>query len=619
MILNGYTETGARPIVSYGTNKYKAISVPLLKLGDTGESIWQGAVEIKDIHRFKSGEQPVAVTEVCLVRDGAVLHIKVSCFEPEPERINANNPFGTVNLWDGDLIEVFFGAVEPVPWLYQLAVGAGGGRFDSSGNYDLWSAETSRNEKGWHAEIKIPFTMLRMFNLAVGFNICRQNLSRNEYSSWMGLEQKFHESENFGKLLFCDYNTAFFAQTGVLPEKKLSRTEFENRIAATFIPAERVTHGPWLSNPAPDSMTVSWGTAGMAGAMLEYREHGSIHWITLPMAIENGILKQNLNLHTANLNSLKPGTRYDYRLVNLSPLRKTRSAYPAKGVFTFETLDPAKKAFSFAICSDIHSNVGVLRNLLTLPENKKTDFFVNLGDMLSCMNGRDSFYDGFLDAESELYGKTRPLVFVRGNHEQIGLFAGEYSNVMSHPSNKTYYAFRHGEVCFLALDTGNDKPDDAESVHWNMDMIVEQREWLSKIVAGDDYKNAKFRIAFLHMPPCTLNDNSIYYSMAAVKLMDGLLTDTGIDNRLHLLICGHLHNYLRLEPESGKIAKSRRPLEITADTPVLPFSVVANDTDTAIVVNVAHDALEIEVITDAAVRIDAFSVFPDGRVGDNMQ
>ena len=44
----------------------------------------------------------------------------------------------------------------------------------------------------------------------------------------------------------------------------------------------------------------------------------------------------------------------------------------------------------------------------------------------------------------------------------------------------------------------------------------------------------------------------------------------------------------------------------------------ANDTDTAIVVNVGHDALEIEVLTDADERIDAFGVLSDGRCCDSM-
>jgi len=601
--------------VSYATKKYKAVFVPLYKPSKEKGNIWRSAAKLKDIHRFKSGEQPDAATEVSLLRDGTTLYIKVSCFEPDPERINDNNRTDTGKLWEGDLIEVFFGAVGPVPWLLQLVIGAGGGRFDSSGNYGLWSAKTSKDNKGWCAEIRIPFTLLKMLNLAVGFNICRQNLSRNEYSSWMELEERFHESENFGQLLFCDYNTAFLAQMGMLPEKKLSRTEFENVINASLIPAESLAHGPWVSNPASDSMTVMWETAGMAGAMFEYRKKGSKPWITLPLALENGIMKRNLKLHTANLTGLKPGTQYNYRLVNLSPLRKTRRVYPPKGYLTFKTFDPAKKEFSFALCSDIHSNVGILRKLLTLPEIKRTDFFVNLGDMLSCMNGRDAFYDGFLDMQSELYGKTRPLVFVRGNHEQVGLFAGEYAAVMSHPSGKTYYAFRHGDVCFLTLDTGNDKPDDTEGVYRNADMIAEERAWLSKIVASDVYKKAKFRIAFLHMPPY----NSKYDSMAAVQLMDGLLTGTDRSDRLHLLLCGHAHNYFRLEPGSGKCTQARCELKNTDDAPILPFTVVINDTDTAIVVNVGHASLNIEVITDAGERIDAFRILPEGQFVDSIR
>lgn len=47
----------------------------------------------------------------------------------------ADNIEDGMSLWKGDLIEIFFGAVEPVSWPFPLAVGAGGGRLDSRGRY----------------------------------------------------------------------------------------------------------------------------------------------------------------------------------------------------------------------------------------------------------------------------------------------------------------------------------------------------------------------------------------------------------------------------------------------------------------------------------------------------
>ncbi len=583
-----------RTIVSYSTKQYKALAVPVRK-----------PTVIRDILLYKTEKTPEGKTEAHLRRDATNLYLEVSCFEPDPALIRAENKADGMGIWKGDLIEIFFGAVEPVPWLLQLAVGAGGGRFDSRGQYGLWEAKTSRDSAGWHAKIRIPLRLLRLHNLSTGFNLCRQSMARRELSSWAELEGKFHEPENFGELLFCDYNTAFFAKTGFSSAKKMTRTSFETEIKRYLVPAERVVHGPFLSNPAPDAMTVSWETAGMAGAVLEYKKKGSKEWVSQPVEHKNGILRRNERFHIVHLSGLEKGTAYEYRLVNWAPLLTKREVYPARRSCSFRTLDPEKKNFSFAVCSDIHSDTHVLKKLMELPGVRQTDFFVDLGDMLSCMCGPEALYEGFLDIQTELYAKEKPLVFVRGNHEQIGIFAADFCRRMNHPSGNTYYAFRHGKVCFLALDAGNDHPDDSDGIYQNTAMIAEERKWLREVVKSEPYRTAAFRIAFLHMPPY----NGEYDSRAGLSLLDGVFQNAPI----HLLIGGHVHHYFRIDPFSGECSAEEK-IPRMKDTPVLPFTVVANDTDTTVLVKASPDTLEVQVIDVDGKTVDSLTILPDARL-----
>ena len=586
----------SQTIVSYSTKPYKALSVPLGK-----------PVLIKDIYQWKSGKKPVGGTELRLCRDPANLYLHVSCFEPDPALIQSENIQDGMGIWNGDLIEIFFGAIEPVPWLLQLAVGAGGGRFDSRGQYDQWEASTSRDSAGWYAEIRIPVSFLRLNNLSTGFNLCRQNMARQEYSSWARLESKFHEPENFAELLFCDYDLAFFAKTGYPPEKRLSRNSFEKEISLCFVPAESVIHGPYLSNPSPDGMTVFWATAGMSGAMLEYRKKGTQEWLLYPVSHQNGILQRDSRMHVAHLAGLKENTVYEYRLVNWAPLLNKRKLTPSGKPLSFRTLTSKTKAFSFAVCSDIHSNTQILSKLMQLPGVRQTAFFVNLGDMLSSMSGPDAFFEGFLDLQTELYAKEKPLVFVRGNHEQIGIFSTDFFRMMNHPSGKTYYAFRHGKVCFLALDAGNDHPDDSEGIYRNTSMIAEERKWLQEVVQSELFQTASFRVAFLHMPPY----NGEYDSRAAMSLLDGLFEEAP----LHLLVSGHVHRYFRMNPFSGECTTERKKPQMKS-TPVLPFTVVANDTDTVVMVKVTSAALQVQVINADGKTVDKLTLLPNAQLAE---
>lgn len=562
--------------VSYATRKVKALALPPGK-----------KVTFSDFCHFGSSRPPAGRTVATFWHDRVWLHLEVCCHEPDPGAVADSNRDDGMSLWQGDLIEIFFGSIEPVPWQLQLAVGAGGGRFDSCGRYAAWSAVGSRTGNGWQAVVRLPLFFLRLSDLGCGFNLCRQSVRRGELSSWSRLERAFHETENYGQLYLCSPEEACFARFGQVAPGPLTRSAFERLLARQCRPAHVLAHGPWLSNPQPEGMTVSWATAGRVAAELEYRPAGTRCWRRLAAGLQHGVLSSHEQLHVVHLTGLAPGCEYEYRLLNWGSLQRAAQRAPAGGKsWRFRTLDPERRAVAFAVCSDIHSNAGLLERLLQLPAVADTDFFVNLGDMLSLMSGPSAFFDGFLDVQSRLYAASRPLLFVRGNHEQIGLFAADYFRVMPHPGGHSYYAFRHGPVCFVVLDAGNDHPDD--TVHRNAALLAEERQWLTELAATPLFREARWRIAFLHMPPC----RDSYDSQAALALTDGIFPAAA---PLHLLISGHVHRYFKMAAGSGVCLDSRG--EVWREgAPRLPFAVVANSNNTLLAVTAAEQALEVRLL-----------------------
>ena len=569
-------------LISYASTALKAISVPF---GNTPEVA-------DDFFKFHGGE-PEGKMEMKLSRSRTELYLEVIC--QEPAEIHAQNTNNDWSIFEkGDRLEIFFGALVPEPWLMQFAIGAGGGKADNRSLDDQWTAEVETGANFWKAKAVFPLSIFHLNNLSVYFNVCRYAEARKEFSCWTNLARGFHEVENYGLFLLDDYSKVYFAETGIYPEKELTRTEFETEMEKLRVPAHKIQHGPWITNPTQTEMTVSFGSAGNCGAFLEYRQKGSEEWTRLAFDRKNAILIRNRRIHIRHLQDLKPGTDYQYRVITLHPITMQENI---SEIYEFRTLETERKTFTFTAFSDLHSNTGRVRKLLEKDALKKSDFLINIGDLLSSACGDDSFYNGFLDLEADWCKETgKPLVFIRGNHEQIGSFAGLYQELLPHHSGKTYYSFRQGDTLFIALDAGNDKPDDEAGIHKNQAMIQEQQEWLKELSQTEEYRNAKWRIVLIHMPVYKRRyDSDMAYSMIR------LIPETD------LILSGHLHKYFTVEPETGVcFFKQENRTSISEDK--LPTLTIANDTDTLLQVDVTETHLTVRAIDTNGEVIDCRKV-----------
>lgn len=559
------------------------------------DSVWRSAATAEDFVLFRKNSVQEQKSRFSVFRTPDTLMLGFFFSELPENRVKSPDLTDGNGIWESDMAEIHFGGMEPEPWLLQLGIGIGGGRFDSSGQYDSWKAHVFENSEGWGAEVQIPLSMLRLTEGALKFNLCRQSLRQGMRSTWNPLLLRFHEVENFGQLLFTDYVTALQLRGGNSKKTSIGRDEFEQLCSSLLIPAQKVVHGPYLSNPDRNSVCITWETAGRVPAFLEYRPKGSAEKaIRIPCDRQNGILLHN-TLHFAQLTALDAGKDYEYELFSLTPV--TGEVKSSGIVRSFRIPDSKDMNFSFFCLSDLHSNVGFLRNALKTPEAGQAAFHVLLGDNLSHAAGREALYEGVLDpivTEFKQGKMDKPLIFTRGNHEQLGVYASEYFQVMRHETGRSFHSFHYGNMFFIVLDSGNDATDtQGGALFSNTELLRKQRLFLEKTICSPSYRNAAFRVILLHIPPFRASNpvEKMIYDMLQ-PLRDAEIPPD-------LMLSGHIHRYLRVNAGAmtfDPASDQKWAAEYPAVMP-LPCTVIVCSTSTALDCKATQDALEIKAIS----------------------
>ena len=587
--------------VSYSINPVrKALAVPLLednfRFGsEMKDPIWAKAASADDFCTFVKNATPEKASSFSVFRGPQELVL--GFFFKEPEELQKHPGLGEDPLWGGDRAELHFGSMGPDPWLLQLVISISGTRFDSSGRYDLWDYCIFENSTGWGAEIRLQMDMLRFLDGGLAFNICRDATKRNEHSVWSPLHKRYHEVEDFGELLMGTYEEIASLRMGKSFLQKMERSEFEAQRASWETPATQRVHGPYLTFPDMDSICISWETAGRVPAFVEYRRHGSQEDFRRAWCARKGGILASREIHSAQLTDLEPDTEYEYRLCTLLPVMDT--PLPEERLRRFRTASSKGKPFSFLAFSDLHSNAKYLRELMQTPEAEQAAFHLSLGDNLSHAAGRDVLFDGVITplAEANEHRSVEiPAVFVRGNHEQLGAFACEYFDVMGHPTGKTWYSFRHGDAFFIVLDSGDDRADSPERVLFsNSEMQQEERRFLEQTVLSKPYREARFRIVMVHMPPFAKRPGVL--EMIRPLLEAEIAPD--------LMLCGHEHRYGRsngTSPENDWMEELRP----------LPFPVLISACETALSCEIGTDTLTMRILEhtgDGSFKLrDSFSL-----------
>lgn len=361
----------------------------------------------------------------------------------------------------------------------------------------------------------------------------------------------------------------------------------------------KLAHGPYLQNMEPDEVTVVWLSDKPSVGWVELApDDGSNFYATeRPRFFDakNGV-KNTSTIHTVKLKGLNPGTNYRYRVFAQEVLshighKIVYGDYAATNVYSkkplvFRTSDPANQTISFAMVNDIHGNNGLLENLVSKCDLKKTDFIIFNGDMVSVFNEENHIFNGFMDKATALFASEIPMYYTRGNHETRGAFATEFQRYFSPKEENIYYTFRQGPVCFVILDTGEDKPDsDIEYAGITVydEYRSEQAEWLRQVLNSKEYKEAPFKVIVAHIPPI----GGWHGNLEVENKFMPLLREAKPD----LMLCGHLHRFVHQKA--------------TEET---PFPIIVNSNTAVLKAAANSEELDVQVIDTEGKVLDRFSV-----------
>jgi UDP-2,3-diacylglucosamine pyrophosphatase LpxH len=318
----------------------------------------------------------------------------------------------------------------------------------------------------------------------------------------------------------------------------------------------RIIAGPCLQSPAGDSMTVMWMTDKNSTAWVEYGAKEPLDHKAV--STHDGLIDANTRIHKVRLSGLTPGTQYKYRvcsteIVDFGPYSVTFGTTQTLAPATFKTLSKQMDKVSVAVMNDLHQSSQTMQALWALTKEKPTDLVFFNGDSMDYLESEEQIVRRLLQPVTELFAKTTPLMYVRGNHETRGKFARMLGNYLATPNGKYYYSFDAGPVHFVVLDCGEDK-DDSHPAYSGLTAFDAYREeeklLLAREIQSKPFREARFRVVFMHMPPFSARQgrNPAHGTADCREKFAPLLNKGKVD----LLITAHTHRYEYLEPKPGE-------------------------------------------------------------------
>lgn len=362
--------------------------------------------------------------------------------------------------------------------------------------------------------------------------------------------------------------------------------------------AIEIVAGPCLQNPTETSMSIVWLTDVQCTSWVEY---GSSEQTLDQKAFtsSHGLIDADQTIHRITIEGLPPASTCYYRICSKEMLKfeayKVTYGQTLTGdVYHFNTLSRNKLKFSFIVLNDIHQRNDLFKKLVEQSASKPYDLVFLNGDIISDINHTSQIIDYVLKPCADLFAKTIPMIYVRGNHETRGKCARMLPDYLALPDNRFYYAFDHGPVRFIIMDGGEDKADDNVAYSGLADFDryrIQQKHWLQSEIQSEAFKKAPFKIVVIHMPP--IASQQWHGSDHLYELWRPVFNEAKID----LMICGHTHKYEVVQPKQG-----------VSEYPVMIGGKPADKEATVIRVDVTQDKLDAVMTTDEGKTVGTYQV-----------
>ena len=286
-------------------------------------------------------------------------------------------------------------------------------------------------------------------------------------------------------------------------------------------PGKLIASAPVLQNAAETSMGVSFAVSADASGWVDVSRSPDMSGAVRVFSGGTGLMDVNDKIALIRIRGLKPATRYWYRIgadrivfkggydmTNLGPEVDEK-------VHSFKTLGASVQGGSFCVINDTHDRKPVLDQVLTKIEELKPSVVIWNGDASNTSETIETAMGIFIHTHERHpeYAADTPYMFVNGNHDFRGRFNRRLCDLMMfrEPTERApeyaelgrNFVQRLGDIALIGLDTGEDKLDSNKKFAGIFRMAEYrklQTRWLAEAIETPPVKEAKFKVAFCHIP-----------------------------------------------------------------------------------------------------------------------
>ena len=352
-------------------------------------------------------------------------------------------------------------------------------------------------------------------------------------------------------------------------------------------PGKLIASAPVLQNAAETSMGVAFAVTADASGWVDVSQSPDMRGAVRVFSGGTGLMDVNDKVALIRIRGLKPATRYWYRIgadrivfkggydmTNLGPEVDEK-------VHSFKTLGASVQGGSFCVINDTHDRKPVLDQVLTKIEELKPSVVIWNGDASNTSETIETAMGIFIHTHERHpeYAADTPYMFINGNHDFRGRFNRRLCDLMMfrEPTERApkyaelgrNFVQRLGDIALIGLDTGEDKLDSNKKFAGIFRMAEYrklQTRWLAEAIEMPAVKEAKFKVAFCHIPlfdprpdqnpgDIAPDDESPLYARnwaawqrTCARLWGPLLAKAGVQ----LVVCAHQHCFRYNAPEPGR-------------------------------------------------------------------
>ncbi|MBR0067051.1 MAG: metallophosphoesterase [Kiritimatiellae bacterium] len=352
-------------------------------------------------------------------------------------------------------------------------------------------------------------------------------------------------------------------------------------------PGKLIASAPVLQNAAETSMGVAFAVTADASGWVDVSQSPDMSGAVRVFSGGTGLMDVNDKIALIRIRGLKPATRYWYRIgadridyqggygmTNLGPEVDEK-------VHSFKTLGASVQGGSFCVINDTHDRKPVLDQVLTKIEELKPSVVIWNGDASNTSETIETAMGIFIHTHERHpeYAADTPYMFINGNHDFRGRFNRRLCDLMMfrEPTERApeyeelgrNFVQRLGDIALIGLDTGEDKLDSNKKfagIFCMAEYRKLQTRWLAEAIETPAVKEAKFKVAFCHIPlfdprpdqnpgDIAPDDESPLYKnnwaswqRTCANLWGPLLAKAGVQ----LVVCAHQHCFRYNAPEPGR-------------------------------------------------------------------